>query len=293
MKRVVMSGLSIGNQVLGSQSVSDTAFEHVNVLGELVAQNCQYKKLHILGTAQCENCDIHLANVKGTLTAHQCHMKELTVYGEGILSDCAVDSLWVLGRFMGNGTFATHVRVGTKAWMSKVHGHERKQLLADDLRGEVLENFIPLSLSNQRFGVIVNAGDMDSTKEVACRSYYGFYATRFQELNADFIYLNSRCRQEIKELHGSLVIIDPCFDEAWIKDINLSYPLRDYRNRTQKAQPHIGCIEADEVFLETGIVNIIRADRVTLGPKAQVAQVEYKEYCKAHAQASVGRMIKV
>ena len=290
--RTRISGLSLGNQVLGEQRVAHAELEKVRVIGVLHAQDCRYKELKVLGEAVCESCQIDVVSVNGTMRGEDCHVKKMVLLGEGEFYRSELEYIRVLGRLCGSDISAAHVCVGSR-FMFSMHGRNRKQLLAKGLQGELLENLMPLQLSDQRFETIVNEEALVCDGEVECRSFFTFHDTRIHELNTDFCYIEPFHRIGIKELHASLVIIDPGFDPAWMKDIRLTYPLKK-RSRNQKhAHVRIDCIEADEVVVDYAHIALIRGDRITIGPHASIDQIEYRISCEIHEQAVVKNVVKV
>lgn len=161
---------------------------------------------------------------------------------------------------------------------------------APQIKGRTLENFFPLELNGkQQFDTIINAGRLIAHAEVECASFFNFCNLHFTELNADFCYIDPKHKVRIREIHGSLIIIDPCFEEKWLKDVDYDVDIAKFFRRREASQTVIDCIEADEVIIDDAHVKMIRADRVILGPRAVVDCVEYHGSYQAHEQASVGQ----
>lgn len=287
------SGISFANQVLGEQSVANATFEKVRVIGNLHAQDCNYKELKVLGEADCAHCQIDSLTVNGHMQGEACHIKTMDLLGEGVFNQSEIERMRIFGRLCGSNITAAHVCVGTSRSLLSMHGKDRRQLLADRLQGKILENFMPLELNGQRFETIVNAGALYSEQEVECRSFFTFDDVDLHELNADFCYIDPFHRIAIKELHGSLVIIDSGFDPAWLKDIPLMHAPKQLRRAQGRAHVCIDCIEADEVIVDHAQIKLIRTDRITVGPHTDIDRIEYRISCQVHENARVKNTVKV
>lgn len=302
-----MSGMQLGKHVLGEQVVEHASFDQINVYGELRAKDCHYRTLKVAGEADLENCTIQELKVSGEVECIHCTIETLKVNGEGTCEHCTItndvhvfgelelhhtkaNDIHVLGEIEGKanqchilsygGTVINHIRVGSI-------------LTVPEIQATTLENFFAIRLDGtQSFHAIVNAGELFSEQEVECAYFFNFKEAQIQELNADFCYLDPSHRASFGDIHGTLVIVDPCFDDAWMKEVALNLPICDFIQKQANYQTKIHCIEADEVILNHVDVDIIRAHKVTLGPDVHVKEVEYVETYNAHEQAMVQRVVK-
>lgn len=286
-----MSGFQLGNTVMGDQHVSNGSFEKVKVLGTLHADHSKYEKLEVLGEAALQECEVKELLINGELTAHQGAFQNVKVNGTLYMEGTSCYDLSVLGEVRGTDITCHILRYGSNQFGFKVIGTATK---LPQIQGETLENFMYIALDGkQKFRTIINSNRMKCGHELMCERFYNFHSISLQELNADFCYIDPSHSVNIKELYGTLIIIDQAFDEQWLKEVSIdeqpSYFIR--RHGSHKAE--IGIIEADEVVVDDAVVNVIRARSVVVGPHACVECIEYSEACKIHETAKVKQYKKV
>lgn len=285
-----MSGLQIGKKVLGDQIVEHATYQDVDILGTLHATACAYRTLKILGDAVLNDCSIETMHIKGEATCVGCTIGDVRIMGEAMLKQTKAHNIQVLGNLEAQDLECNVLCYGTALLGKPFFG---SALYVPAGKGVTLENFVSLKMKEpSSFQTVLNAGKLCSDKEVECAAFFNFKEARCKEVNADFCYIDPNHSTRIEELHGSLIIIDSCFDDSWLNTITMDQPIINFLQPQEKRNTKIHCIEADEVILDHVQVDIVRANKVTLGPDVIIKEVEYYEHYQAHEAAQVKKVWK-
>lgn len=290
-----MAGLQCGNYSLGDRNLQGGDYDKITSMGNFVAQDAHIHELNALGATKCTDCHIDVLKVAGELTAYGGRIDVASVAGKLILNQSACGSLNILGELCSSASTCRILRYGNpKSFGLFVFSGKHRNMKAADISGETLENFFPLILNGQQhFQTIINCGKLYAQSEIECVNFFNFSLLSASEINADLIYLYPCANVLVKELHGTLVIIDPSFDTTWLKGVAMDLDERDLRNQEACRMVEVDCIEADEVVLDYVKCRSVRAKRVIIGPHAKVDCVEYEERCEIHENAIVKEKIQL
>lgn len=286
-----MSGFQMGNMVMGDQIVSHATYDKIKVLGTLKADHCQYEQLDIMGNATLQDCFARRIMVNGELKANQCEFEDVRINGGCYMEHSKCHDIHVFGEIKGKDIECRILRYGNENSLIKMMG---KSIHVPEVKVASLINFLSISLDGRQVcDSIINADRLQCDTELMCASFYNFKSCKLQELNADFCYIDPTYSSWFKEIHGSLVIIDPAFDPVWMKDVEHDVQISSLHRKSGNGRTEIDVIEADEVMVDHVNVHTIRANRVVIGPNAQVSNIEYREECKAHEAAKVKNCIQI
>lgn len=284
--RSKMSGMQIGSCCMGDRMIEGGSYEKLSILGTLKASDASIMNLSVAGSAKLTNCEIGSMSVAGEVVCSGGHVDFVEIAGAvSFREQVNCGGIHLLGGLKNENTICHILKYGS--FKCKLR-HLKKPYIDGYLRADTLENFFPLEVNaHQVFQNIINFGELLCKETLECAHFFTFNSVNLHELNADFAYLYPCAHVQIKEFHGSLLIVDPIFDLAWLKDVAYDVEIKDFSSNASCNMVSIDYIEADEVVLDYVKCKSISARRVVLGPHCEVDVVEYEESCKIHEEAKV------
>ncbi len=227
---------------------------NLNIFGEMSISSGTYDKVRIFGSADV------LGDVKA---------ESIKVFGSAdFKGKCFIDKLTTFGAC----DFKEYAEI-------KELNIKGSCIFKDDVKAEYLKIYGSVNFNKKVFRCVEIKIYGEATTETleADAVYIHGYVNCTEQINGDYIQIETKHGSRIKEMVGTTIVVKP------------HYKLFSINNNKQV---FVDMIEGDDIYLENVTAKEVRGNKIKIGPRCHIDFIEYHESCEMEDKNAVKKIEK-